>query len=151
MRSSPFQKEKINWGQSAIPQLEESPIIFYDGDCGLCQRFVQFVYNRDRRKQFRFASLQGKTAETYLAPHLREQLSSMVLSVSTGYYCDSTAALRILRQLGGVYSLADLFFLVPSIIRDSVYRWIARNRHRVIPGPDTCIFSTKEDSHRFLP
>jgi hypothetical protein len=38
------------------------PIVLYDGVCGLCNRYVRFVLERDRRRQFRFASLQGHSA-----------------------------------------------------------------------------------------
>jgi predicted DCC family thiol-disulfide oxidoreductase YuxK len=36
------------------------PIILFDGVCNLCTGSVQFVVERDSRKQFRFASLQSR-------------------------------------------------------------------------------------------
>ena len=41
-------------------------IVFYDGDCGLCNRFVLFLLKRDHRKVFRFAPLNGKMARQWL-------------------------------------------------------------------------------------
>ena len=45
------------------------PIILYDGVCGLCNRFVQFILHRDHNAVFRFASLQSGLAATILARH----------------------------------------------------------------------------------
>ena len=41
-------------------------ILLYDGVCGLCNDWVQFTLNRDPAGQFRFAPLQGPTAERIL-------------------------------------------------------------------------------------
>ena len=43
-----------------------SHLVFYDGNCGLCDRMVQFIFNNDKKQRFVFASLQGETASRYL-------------------------------------------------------------------------------------
>src|ERR1700681_2926076 len=43
-----------------------SHLVFYDGNCGLCDRIVQFLLKEDKHKRFVFASLQGETASQYL-------------------------------------------------------------------------------------
>ncbi len=43
------------------------PILLYDGVCGLCNRLVQFVLQRDPAGVFRFASLQSEFAGHVLA------------------------------------------------------------------------------------
>ena len=45
------------------------PILLYDGGCGLCNRFVQFILRRDRNAVFRFASLQSALAAPILTRH----------------------------------------------------------------------------------
>jgi hypothetical protein len=45
------------------------PTLLYDGVCGLCNRFVQFILHRDRRATFRFASLQSDVAAKILSRH----------------------------------------------------------------------------------
>ena len=39
------------------------PIVLYDGVCGLCDKFVQFVIRRDRAEEVRFAALQSETGK----------------------------------------------------------------------------------------
>jgi len=46
------------------------PILFFDGECGVCTRTVRFLLHRDkRRRSLRFASLQGNTARELLGAH----------------------------------------------------------------------------------
>ena len=49
-------------------EMLEHPIVFYDGVCVLCNRFVDKVINADTRGIFRFAPLQGDTARAVLPP-----------------------------------------------------------------------------------
>lgn len=42
------------------------PILFFDGVCGLCNRFVDFMLKADSRSRFRYAPLQGETARRLL-------------------------------------------------------------------------------------
>jgi predicted DCC family thiol-disulfide oxidoreductase YuxK len=45
------------------------PIVLFDGVCGLCNRFVQFVLRHDSSDLFRFAPLQSALAAGILARH----------------------------------------------------------------------------------
>ena len=40
-------------------------IVFYDGDCGLCQRAISMLYTLDSNKILRFAPLNGDTYKKY--------------------------------------------------------------------------------------
>jgi predicted DCC family thiol-disulfide oxidoreductase YuxK len=51
------------------PEGSMHPVLLYDGVCGLCNRFVQFILRRDRMGVFRFASLQSEFAGAILARH----------------------------------------------------------------------------------
>jgi len=46
-----------------------NPILLYDGVCGLCNRFVQFILRRDAAGVFRFAALQSGLAGRVLGRH----------------------------------------------------------------------------------
>jgi predicted DCC family thiol-disulfide oxidoreductase YuxK len=47
--------------------------------------------------------------------------------------------------------LLSLARLVPRVIRNSVYRVIARNRYRWFGKRDTCRILSAEERERFLP
>lgn len=46
-----------------------SPILLYDGVCGLCNRMVQYILRRDPEGVFRFAALQSPLAKRVLGRH----------------------------------------------------------------------------------
>ena len=43
----------------------EHPLLFFDGVCGMCNAFVDFIMKRDPQGHFRFAPLQGDTAKEF--------------------------------------------------------------------------------------
>jgi predicted DCC family thiol-disulfide oxidoreductase YuxK len=115
--------------------------ILYDGECGLCDKWVQFVLRHDHRRIFRFAPLQSQTGKDLLrdAGKPESDLSSMVLIIDRKAYFRSTGALMILRQLGGFRSLLGIFGFIPAGLRDAIYSLVAANRHRWFPkASDSC-------------
>jgi predicted DCC family thiol-disulfide oxidoreductase YuxK len=130
----------------------DSQIILFDGVCNLCNGFVQFVIRHDKKGVFRFASLQSAYAASL--PGLEEgvvsELSTVVLQDGDRYHFKSTAALRIARMLGFPFSLAYVFIILPVLLRNAIYDWIARNRYAWFGKRDACWLPTPELKSRFL-
>ena len=126
----------------------ERPVILFDGVCNLCTGSVQFVIERDSRKQFRFASLQSPVAERLLGR--RNDLDSVVLVENNAIYRKSTAALRIARRLDGLWPALAVFLVVPRFLRDAVYDWIGHRRYRMFGKRDACWVPNAELAERFL-
>ena len=57
-------------------------------------------------------------------------------------------AITIAEKLGGIYSLASIFRIIPRFLRDGVYDCIARNRHRLIKN--SCAILTPEQQKKFI-
>lgn len=127
-------------------------IMLFDGVCNLCNRSVQFIIKRDKKQQFLFASLQGKTGQQLLQQfHLpANDLNSFILIEGDKVYKRSTGALRMLKALGGGWQLFYAFIIVPPFIRDGVYNWIARNRYKWYGKREECMIPTPELRQRFL-
>jgi len=88
------------------------PILLYDGICGLCNRFVQFVMQRDPRGVFRFASLQSEIAGRILQGHKADssELGSMYVVIdyelaSERMLARSDALIFVLKQLAAAAEL----------------------------------------------
>ena len=62
----------------------------------------------------------------------------------------SAAGLRIARYMGGFWRLTLLAAIVPRPIRDAMYDFIARHRHRLIPASDRCYVPPAAVRPRFL-
>ena len=127
---------------------QDRPVILFDGVCNLCTGSVQFVIERDSRRQFRFASLQSAAAERLLGS--RDQLESMVLVAGGKVYRKSTAALLIARRLDGLWPLLAAFLVIPKFLRDAVYDWIGSRRYRMFGKRDVCWTPKPELAERFL-
>lgn len=99
-----------------------------------------------------FGSLQGQAGQNYLQHfHLSTSaFDSFVLVEGEKVYTRSTAALRVLKHVGGGFTLLYGFIIIPPFIRDAVYKWISRNRYKWFGKRDTCRLPTPEEKARFL-
>ncbi|MBK7946249.1 MAG: DUF393 domain-containing protein [Flavobacteriales bacterium] len=131
--------------------MSTSRIIFFDGVCGLCNRFVDRLLAADTRGSFRFATLQGTTANQLLPDGMAAALESVVYIRDGVILQRSDAALRALIDLGGWRKGYGLLLIVPRFTRDAVYAWVASNRYKWFGKHDTCRLPTPEERERFLP
>jgi len=136
----------------------DGPVLLYDGTCGFCAQSVQFVLKRDRKRDLRFAPLQGVFAHGVLVrhPELVDVDSIVWVEATSGdarretVLTQSAAAIRIAAYLGGRWRIAMLATLVPGPLRDAVYRLVAKHRHRLTRGGPECLVPTPEQRTRFL-
>lgn len=120
-------------------------IIYFDGECGLCDFFVQYIYTRDKDKTFLFAPLQGKTATRNLPKKYREELRTVVLETHghASLRTKSTAALKILSQLP-YHGWLKIFLWVPRPIRDFGYDIISKTRKKFFSSKK-CFWKSMKD------
>lgn len=113
---------------------------------------VQFVIERDDKQYFKFASLQSKVAKTMLTgiDIDFEAPQSLVLLDNGIYHQQSTAALRIAKNLGGLWSWLYVFIIIPKPLRDMIYRWIAKNRYKWFGKQESCWVPTLDLKSRFI-
>ena len=127
-------------------------LLYYDGLCGLCDRFVRFVISRDRRGRYRFAPLQGTTARSRLPSHLKTEVFQTVILEDGGRFrVRSDAALAVVAGLGGAWRAAAVLRVIPRPLRDAVYDWIARHRFRWFGRRQECRVPGPDEQERFLP
>ena len=129
-------------------------LIFYDGNCPLCNLTVRFLLRVDKKESFLFAPLEGETAAAELKehPHLTQDLDTLVLlehysTPQQQLLYRGKAALRIAWYLGGVWRLLGWLSFLPSFPFDLIYRIIARNRYRIFKEREQ--LSEKNFEHRF--
>jgi predicted DCC family thiol-disulfide oxidoreductase YuxK len=131
---------------------EEKKIVLFDGVCNLCTNSVQFILKRDKKNQFLFGSLQGNYGRDILQKYQlpADNFNSFMLLEGTELYTRSTGALRMLKYLGGVWSLLYIFIIIPKFIRDGVYNLVARNRYKWFGKQNECMVPTPDLKARFL-
>jgi predicted DCC family thiol-disulfide oxidoreductase YuxK len=128
-------------------------ILFFDGDCSLCNKTVQFILKHERNttEPIFFCSLQSAYAKQTLDKYNYNfnQLSTLVLLTNDNVYYKSDAALYITKYLKVPYKWVAVFRIVPSYIRDSIYNYIAKNRKKLIKT-QFCYIPTPQFKNRFI-
>jgi len=119
--------------------------VFYDGQCGLCHRTVQFLLKRDPEGLlFRYATLQGETAQSLLEPLHDRPDSVAIVTPEKQIFVRGDAAIHIGKALGGLWAfIGAAFSLLPRGVRDWMYNQIAQRRYR--------LFGTRSESCPILP
>ncbi|MEH7545993.1 MULTISPECIES: thiol-disulfide oxidoreductase DCC family protein [Bacillaceae] len=126
-------------------------IILFDGECNLCNSSVQFILKRDPKGIFTFTSLQGMTGQEILIKHgLELNINSFVLMEGDKLYLKSEAALRVCKQLNGLWPLFTFLLAVPPFVRDFVYNLVAANRYKWFGKRKTCLLPSPKWKSRFL-
>ena len=127
-------------------------LVLFDGVCNLCNGAVNFIIDHDPNGYFRFAPLQSDVAQERLArtDAAGSDLDTVVLVEEETVYVRSTAALRIARRLTAPWPLLALFLVVPRLLRDPVYNWIATHRYDWFGRRDQCRLPTPALKSRFL-
>ncbi|MDV6167021.1 thiol-disulfide oxidoreductase DCC family protein [Flavobacterium sp. DG1-102-2] len=128
-------------------------IILFDGVCNLCDSTVQFIIKRDKNDIFRFVALQsdlGQQIINYIGIDISKTDSIILYEPGRAYYYKSAAAINILKELGGIYSLLNIFSIIPKYISNKVYDYIARNRYKWYGKKDACMIPTPELKAKFL-
>jgi predicted DCC family thiol-disulfide oxidoreductase YuxK len=125
-------------------------IIFYDGDCGLCNRSVQFVLKHERCSEISFSALQSDFAKTFFDEH---QLPSADFSTFYFYkdnhlYQKSKAAFKVISYLKWYWRPLRIFSLLPVKLTDSVYNFIAKRRKKI--GGTFCVIPSEGNRNRFI-
>ncbi len=135
-----------------MPVSTPSLILVFDGQCLLCNGWVRFLLRHDQRGVFRFAAIQGRTGQALLqqAGLQVEGLQTLLLVDGTNSWQHTGAILRILHHLGWPWRAAWLGWLVPAVLRDALYRLVARHRYRIFGRTETCMVPLPDVAARFL-
>ena len=129
-----------------------NPVILFDGVCNFCNSSVQFVIKRDPKNLFRFGALQGTYGQKVLADFNlpQNEFNSFILIQDGKLYTKSTAALRVAKQLSGLWPMLYGFIIIPPFIRNAVYNFIAQNRYRWFGKKEACMLPTPQERQLFL-
>lgn len=131
-------------------------MIYFDGVCGLCNRFVQFVFRHDRERLFRYAPLQGETFRRYAKERDRLDRSDSLVVVwewregRGEMFLRGQAVLQVLRHLPGYRALALFLGSLPAPWLDRLYDVIAANRYRLFGKTAACRKAIGEERRYFL-
>lgn len=132
---------------------KHTQIIFFDGVCGLCNGFVDFLIRKDKKHVFKFCSLQSEFAKKLLIKHKFDasELNTVVLLADNEIFIKSNAVLRIFKKLPFQYAVFYyVLFWIPQFFRDWVYDFVAKYRYKLFGKKETCRIPNSAEIERFL-
>ena len=118
------------------------PILYYDGICVLCNRSIRFIINRDPQKKFKILQQQSIKHKT--------KYESVVLIINGEKHTHSTAVIKSLILLGGIYKTFMILFIIPKTVRDFMYSIVAKNRYKWFGKYDSCPTPPTSWKERFI-
>ena len=130
-------------------EVSQLNIVVFDGICNMCNKAVNFLLEKDKKEMFHFCSLQSPLG-TEILLKLHNQVDSILYSRQGKIYTKSSAVLYIAKDLGGLYAVAALGFILPKGIRDWAYDQIAKRRYQWFGQSDSCRIPTEAERKRFL-
>ena len=122
-------------------------IIFFDGDCGLCDRSVELLLSLDKNQEFYFAPLNGEKSQQLLG----ELEEDSIHYYNCGeVYTKGHAVREILRRLPNMRVVYLATLITPNRLLDRAYEIIAERRQELFGSP-VCSIDKRIVSDRFLP
>jgi predicted DCC family thiol-disulfide oxidoreductase YuxK len=140
-----------------MPDLR-TPVLLYDGECGLCNAVVRFILRHDREGRIRFAPLQSAPAQDYLhAKGLPEDdFDSLVFvpdwnaQAPGGFLLRTSGALAAFASMGGPWAALSRLAAIPTWLRDPAYWLIAKTRYALFGEYEPRPLENPDWEKRFL-
>ena len=115
-------------------------IVYFDGICGLCDWFVNFLVIIDTNNNLKFSTLQGTSGQVLLSSLKMDlkEYNTVLFKINDQVYTKSTAVFKIIESVGGFYKVFLIFNLLPTKLNDWIYSKVAKNRYKYFGKLDKC-------------
>ncbi|EOQ87898.1 PF04134 family protein [Leptospira yanagawae serovar Saopaulo str. Sao Paulo = ATCC 700523] len=131
--------------------LEKRKIVFFDGVCHLCMGSVQFLLKHNPSESLLFSSIGSKTYLELVPKSQETSLPDSILYWKEGnLLVESDAILGITKELSFPWKLGIFFWIVPKLIRNGIYRFVAKHRYQWFGKAESCMVPTPDVKKRFL-
>lgn len=117
--------------------------LLLDGDCGMCNRGAQFLLPRiSKGKNLRILAIESDEGQKLIEnlPAKQRDMDTVYLFKNGKPYIRSAAVVRLASYMRWWWQPMTIAWLIPSPIRDVVYRFIAKRRKRWFSAPESCAF-----------
>jgi predicted DCC family thiol-disulfide oxidoreductase YuxK len=127
----------------------QNDVIIFDGVCNFCNSWVLWLIKRDRKSRYLFSASQMDSVKKVIDNS--NPVAESILLVRNGKtFVKSTAVLKILQGLGGIYRAAAVFYIIPEKIRDYIYDFIAGRRYKWFGKRPSCMVPDDKIRARFM-
>ncbi len=130
----------------------DKSILFYDGECGFCNKSVQLVLKWSKNKSLYFATLQGESAAVFKQKFnsFPKDLKHIVYHHQNKLYFGAIGFFQIAKDFKYPYKLLSVLGYLPDFLTNFFYNIIAQNRYKIFGKVDACFLPDVEDRVRFI-
>jgi len=130
----------------------DDKVVLFDGVCGLCNIWMQFLIKHDKHSLFKLCSVQSPEGQAILKwlGLATDTFDTMLLLEGETAYTKSDAFLKVIAQLPQPWRSIAILKMFPKVFRDWIYDRIAKNRYRLFGRYEQCLTPAKEHQKRFL-
>ncbi len=126
---------------------QKERIVIFDGICGFCNKSIDILMKLDTQKKFRYTPIQGEFVKTL---DIEPDIDSIIYYEDRTLFYKSTAILKILRSLGGIWIITNIFYIIPKVFRDFIYNVIAKYRYNIFGKMESCRMPKKGEQELFI-
>ena len=127
-------------------------VILFDGVCNFCNGTINWILQHDKKNEFRFATLQSTYGKQVVERFklTSDYLDTVILIENEKVYLRSQAILRIIKRIGGIYSILGIFSIVPAPILNFFYNIVAKYRYRWFGKRESCMVPDASIKQKFI-
>jgi predicted DCC family thiol-disulfide oxidoreductase YuxK len=149
----------VAWNRHWLPARRDlrTPVLLFDGECGLCDGVVRTLLREDEFGRIKFAALQSEPAQRFLAAHglPATDFESLVFvrdcnDPAAGYSLRTTGVCDVLDEVGGICRILSWSRIIPRALRDVLYRGVARVRFAIFGRSNAAATASMAGPGRFL-
>ncbi|OYU39996.1 MAG: DUF393 domain-containing protein [Pseudorhodobacter sp. PARRP1] len=133
-------------------QLQGKNLIVFDGTCVFCSAFFRFMWRHDRAQKFHYTTAQSPLGQALYAalnlPLTEFETNLVITHGQIHQRLDAFAA--AMAELPLPWRWLRHCRLLPGVVKDAIYKPIARNRYRIFGRYDTCLIPDAALKSRFL-
>ena len=126
-------------------------IVFYDGICGFCDSFVQFILDNKPKKGLKFVSFQSEMGKKIIKENNLEIDYKSIIVIKDGkVFQKSKAIFLIFNHVDSGLKYLHFFTYIPSMFSDFFYNLISKHRYKIKGKITTCRLLTNKEKEFFI-
>lgn len=125
-------------------------LVLFDGECGFCNFWIQWILKKDKKNRFSFSPLQSSYSQNILS-ECKLPLTDFdsIILISDGKVLQKMPAIiAVGKIIGGCYNMISILKIFPLSFQNGIYTFIAKNRHRIMP--QQCVLPSPEQRKQFF-
>lgn len=108
----------------------ENNTLVFDGDCSFCQRCTSILHTLDKQRRIKLVSYSNQNNSNNIQENTSAETFNSVIFYHQGkIYTESDAVIESLVATGGWRRIFIITKVIPSFLRNKIYRIVARNRY----------------------